>query len=37
MSGTLKLADTGDEVCDAAHHYALRVNPVTGFIQMCRP
>jgi hypothetical protein len=37
VSGTLTLTSTGDEVCDAAHHYALRVNPSTGFVQMCRP
>jgi hypothetical protein len=37
VSGSFKIANTGDEVCDAAHHYALRVNPSTGFLQMCRP
>lgn len=35
--GTFTLTSTGSETCDAAHHYALRVNPSTGMLQMCRP
>jgi hypothetical protein len=37
VSGTLKLTSTGSEPCDAAHYNAVRIDPVTHFMQMCRP
>lgn len=37
VSGTLKLTSTGSETCDAAHYNAVRIDPVTHFMQMCRP
>jgi hypothetical protein len=37
VSGTLALANTGNEPCDTAHAYSLRINPTTKMVQMCRP
>jgi hypothetical protein len=37
VSGTLALVNTGNETCDAAHAYSLRINPTTKMVQMCRP
>ncbi|CAL80029.1 hypothetical protein; putative signal peptide [Bradyrhizobium sp. ORS 278] len=37
VSGTLALNNTGNEVCDAAHYYTLRINPTTQRLEMCRP
>tara|TARA_R110000868_G_scaffold218576_1_gene468864 strand:- start:497 stop:4429 length:3933 start_codon:yes stop_codon:yes gene_type:complete len=37
VSGTLKVAGTGAEVCDAANHGAVRFNIVNGRLQYCRP
>lgn len=37
VSGTLAMNNTGNEPCDAAHAFSLRINPTTKFVQMCRP
>jgi hypothetical protein len=37
VSGTLAMINSGNEPCDAAHAYSLRINQATGFLQMCRP
>ncbi|WP_338692232.1 MULTISPECIES: hypothetical protein [Bradyrhizobium] len=37
ISGTLALNNTGNEVCDAAHYYTFRANPITQQLEMCRP
>lgn len=37
VSGTLAMVNTGNEVCDFKTWYSLRLNPSTGFVQMCRP
>ncbi|OPH84357.1 hypothetical protein [Nitrobacter vulgaris] len=37
VSGTLKLTSSGSEPCDAAHYNTMRIDPVTHFIEVCRP
>jgi len=37
ISGTLALNNTGNEACDTAHAYSLRINQATKMLQMCRP
>jgi hypothetical protein len=37
VSGTLAMVNTGNEVCGPATWFSLRVNPSTGYMQMCRP
>jgi hypothetical protein len=37
VSGTLAMVNSGNEPCNAANHYALRINPITQTLQMCRP
>lgn len=37
VSGTLALANSGNEACNASKHHSLRINPATGILQMCRP
>lgn len=36
VSGTLRIAGTGTEVCDAAHIGVQRINPSTGRPELCR-
>ncbi|MFT7434021.1 MAG: hypothetical protein ACI9TY_001666, partial [Alphaproteobacteria bacterium] len=37
VSGTIKVAGTGAEVCDGVNEGAIRFNPGTGRLQYCRP
>jgi hypothetical protein len=37
VSGTLALNNPGNEPCDAAHAWSLRINQATGYLQKCRP
>ena len=37
VSGTRALQTSGNEVCDSKTWYSFRVNPATGYMQMCRP
>lgn len=37
ISGTIKVAGTGAEVCDSANEGSIRFNPTTGRLQYCRP
>jgi hypothetical protein len=37
VSGTLAVVNSGNEVCNSAAWYSMRVNPSTGQMQMCRP
>ncbi|MGY3134561.1 hypothetical protein ACVWZM_005243 [Bradyrhizobium sp. USDA 4501] len=37
IPGTLAQTNTGNEPCDAAHWYTLRIDPTTQRLQMCRP
>lgn len=36
VSGTWALVNSGNEVCNSATWYSMRVNPSTGQMQMCR-
>jgi hypothetical protein len=36
VSGTVKVAGTGDETCASGREGTLRVHPVTGKLQICR-
>lgn len=36
VSGTIKIAGTGAEVCDSQHYNMIRVNPATGAVEICR-
>ena len=36
VSGTLKLTNTGAEVCDGAHINTLRINPTNGALEICQ-
>ena len=35
VAGAVKVAGTGSETCDAAHNGAQRMNPTTGFMEVC--
>jgi hypothetical protein len=37
VRGTLALINSGNDPCDDAHAWSLRINQATGFLQMCRP
>jgi hypothetical protein len=37
VSGTLAMVNTGNEVCGPATWNSIRVDPVTHFVQVCRP
>jgi hypothetical protein len=41
VSGTMKsdavqLTDTGNMICDSSHYHTMRINPSTGYLEICR-